>query len=53
MRKVVLTMYENHQYQKVKRCVDQNGNFMRLCCQVIPLFNRFSIFVDAIFLASI
>jgi hypothetical protein len=30
MRKVVLTMYEDYQYQKVKNCVDQNGNFKRL-----------------------
>lgn len=34
MRKVVLTMYEDYQYQNVKRCVDQNGNFKRLCCQL-------------------
>ena len=34
MRKAVLTMYEDYQYQKVKNCVDQNGNFKRLCCQL-------------------
>ena len=34
MRKVVLTMYEDHQYQIVKSCVDQNGNFNRLCSQL-------------------
>lgn len=34
MRKVVLTMREDHQYQRVKRFVDQNGNFKRLCCQL-------------------
>ena len=34
MRKVVLTMYEDYQYQKVKNCVDQSGNFKRLCCQL-------------------